>query len=148
MIAGLIRGLQPDVVIETGAAFGQTTAMILAALDENQHGMLITCEIDPQRRLGITPHPRLIILGNSLDVNPAEFAPIDFVFFDSLPELRVPEFRFYRRYMRSGTIVAWHDTAAQASGGLGKALREEIEQLNLSLIHLPTPRGLTLAEIK
>ena len=148
LIGGLVRGLQPGTVVETGSHGGQTTEIILRALDESGRGTLVTCEIDPERRAALAPHPRLVVLGDSLQADLSEFAPIDFCFFDSVPEIRVREFERYWKWMRVGTIVAFHDTASQAAGGQGWELRAQIEALNIPLVYLPTPRGLALGEIR
>jgi predicted O-methyltransferase YrrM len=147
LIHGLVRGLQPRCVVETGAAFGQTTRRILDALDANGHGTLITCEVDPGRQQELGEHPRMIKRGDSLAQDVSEWAPIDFAFFDSFPWFRPQEFRHYRQWMRVGTVVAFHDTAEQAAAGDGAALRSEIETLDLVVIDLSTPRGLTLSVI-
>ena len=150
LIAGLVRGLQPRVVVETGSAHGQTTRLILDALDRNGQGLLVTCEPDPRRRARLGQHPRMRPVGGSLEQNLDDLPPVDFAFFDSLPQLRVPEFRMYRQWMRPGTIVAFHDTAPQAGSGSGVQLRAEIGELHqegLTVIDLPTPRGLTLGEV-
>jgi len=147
LVAGLVRGLQPRLVLETGSAHGQTTRLILDALDRNGHGLLVTCETCPVRQQRLGTHPRMVKLGASLEQNLAEWGPIDFAFFDSLPWLRVDEFRLFRQWMRAGTIVAFHDTAPQAGSGAGVELREEIGGLGLTVIDLPTPRGLTLGEV-
>lgn len=147
LIHGLVRGLQPRCVIETGAAFGQTTRRILDALDANEHGVLITCETDPGRQTQLGEHPRMVIRGDSLIQDVSDWAPIDFAFFDSFPWLRVQEFYHYRQWMRTGTVIAFHDTADQAAAGDGVMLREQIKALELTVIDLPTPRGLTLSVI-
>jgi hypothetical protein len=41
------RMLKPTVVIETGVAYGVTSAFILAALAENQHGQLYSIDLPP-----------------------------------------------------------------------------------------------------
>lgn len=147
LIAGLVRGLQPRLVIETGSGYGQTTMAIAEALDRNGHGMLITYEHDPGRRASLPKHSRVKVEGASLEADLVGVV-IDFAFFDSFPEFRVDEFRLFRQWMRPGTIVAFHDTAPEASDGAGLALRMEIAELDLALIDLPIPRGLTLGEVR
>lgn len=147
MIAGLVRGLQPTLVIETGSAHGQSTRLIADALDRNGHGALITYEHDDGRRRRLPKHPRIYAEGSSLDAD-LTGSTIDFAFFDSFPEVRCKEFRLFRQWMRDGTIVAFHDTSDQAGAGAGKVLREEIAALDLAVIDFPTPRGLTLGEVR
>jgi predicted O-methyltransferase YrrM len=175
LIAGLVRGLQPRLVVETGSAFGQTTKLILDALDCNGHGALVTFESDAGRReqllkivygplaaelIGREPNQlrrQLQIAGSSLEAEGAldDDDVIDFAFLDTFYETRVPEFLHLRRWMRPGTIVAFHDTrpgAGEDRIASGRSLREEIvvelEDPGLfRAVDLPTPRGLTLGEV-
>jgi predicted O-methyltransferase YrrM len=144
MVAGVVRGLQPGYVIETGSAWGQTAAAIGKALLRNRHGSIDSIEPDPHRcattRLRCDGLPVEVHQVSSLDFTPAR--TIDFAFFDSLLELRIPEFHRFRPWMRVGTIVAFHDTRP------GRDLRAEIEsELDIRFIHLPTPRGITFGEV-
>lgn len=164
LIAGLVRGLQPRLVVETGAAFGQTTVAILEALERNGHGHLFTYENDTERaawvrRLTLEHAGRLTLAENSLDANLLGYPLLDFAFFDTHYETRVPEFLHFRPWMRKGTIVAFHDTAPGRGAhriSTGESLREQLEAVSynhmqnrheLRLIDLPTPRGLTLGEV-
>jgi len=78
---------------------------------------------------------------------------IDFAWLDSLYENRVPEFLRYRPWMRTGTVVCFHDTGPQRGQHRitsGRDLRSEIEVVLSGLIrwvHLPTPRGVSIAEV-
>jgi predicted O-methyltransferase YrrM len=146
MVAGVIRGLQPRYVIETGSAWGQTAEAIGKALLRNGHGVLDTIEPDPERATRTTVRtdglPVRVREVSSLDFTPN--ATIDFAFFDSLLELRILEFRWFQPWMRVGTIVAFHDTRP------GRDLRGEIESELVDavrFIHLPTPRGITFGEV-
>lgn len=161
LIFGLVRGLQPRLTVETGSAFGQTTRQISQAL-AHQPGKLITFEIDDERRRDLERRARTEAwAGNvefraaSLEADLAGLPPIDLAFFDTYYELRVPEFHHFHRWMRKGTVVAFHDTApgrgAHRIQG-GRSLREEIEAKLvapgiLAALDLPTPRGLTLGEV-
>lgn len=163
LIYGLVRGLQPRGIVETGAAWGQTTNCILDALKLNRHGVLWAIENDQERADELAerllPDPQLTVVSKpSLEVElPDEFwlGRLDFAFLDTWYELRVPEFLHFRRWMRKGTIVAIHDTRSGAGehrieGRI--SLRQQIERElvdtgQLRCIDLPTPRGLTLGEV-
>lgn len=155
MIAGLVRGLQPSYCIETGSAWGQTAEAIGQALAKNGHGVLHSIEPETDRvaftrnrveGLPVEVHEQL-----SIEFTPTE--PVDFVFFDSLFGLRVPEFEYFRQWMHPGTIVVFHDTCAghgSAAIPSGNDLRTEIEDVlgdEIRFIHLPTPRGVTFGEV-
>lgn len=155
LLAGLVRGLQPELCIETGTAWGQTAQAIGEALQRNGHGRLVTFEPDPERAAFSEARcdglPVEVNACSSVERVPCQ--PVDFAFFDSLFPLRVPEFLFYRPEMHAGTIVAFHDSAPGAGGGqfdLGRDLRTEIAVVlapYLRFIHLPTPRGITIGEV-
>lgn len=154
-LGGLVRCLQPDLCFETGSAWGQTAEQIGLALDANDRGWLVTCEPDPERAQFTRErcarwHRVDVFEGPSLDWTPP--GPVQFAFFDSLFDLRVPEFLHLRPFMPIGAVVAFHDTAPRhgekVAGGLD--LRGEIEQGTaglLRLIHFPTPRGITIGEV-
>lgn len=148
MLGGMVRGLQPDYVVETGSAFGYGTAAIGQALQSNGHGHLDSIEVVPERvRIAQqrTAHLDRVTVHemSSLDFVPT--APIDFVFFDSLFPLRAKEFRAYYPYMHHGTVVAFHDTGPQ------HPLRPDIDKLAaegwIDVIYLPTPRGIAIGRI-
>lgn len=153
LVAAFVRALQPDYVVETGAAWGQTTEAIGRALAANGRGALDAIEYDPERCDFVSARcdglPVNVIEGDTMTFTP--IGEIGFAFFDSGFALRVPEFHRYRGYMRKGTIVAFHDTAP-GHGALasGRDLRGEIEHGlagHAQVMHLPTPRGITLAEV-
>lgn len=64
----LIRGLKPEIVIETGTDKGGSTATILEAMDKNQKGELHSIDAtsirDPQENHGYTPERIGTIMNN------------------------------------------------------------------------------------
>lgn len=147
LVAGFIRGLQPEFVVETGTAFGYGALHIGRALKANGHGRLVTMEVDSDRcnksRARVEGLPVVVLNLPSLEYTPSE--PIDFAWFDSLIHLRVAEFRAYYDYMSARCVVGFHDTGPQHS------LRPGIVQLEneglIKPIFLPTPRGVCFAEV-
>lgn len=159
---GLVRALQPGVVIETGTGFGQTAYDITRALERNAHGVLYTIEPDAERveychnqvsRWTRSSHATLVE-GSSLDWIPPAGSVIEFAWLDSFYELRVPEFWHFHPYMRAGTTVCFHDTAPEHGShriASGRDLRSEIEHELadvLDVVHLPTPRGVTIGVVR
>lgn len=148
LVAGFVRALQPDVVVETGTAWGQTAQVIGRALERNEHGHLWTLEPDPGRaefsRRRCAGLPVTVVQQGSLDWQPP--APIDFAWLDSLCQLRVPEFTGWHAQFAPGAFVGFHDTGPQH-----EPLRSQIEALAekglLRPIFLPTPRGVAFAEV-
>lgn len=145
LVFAFVRALQPDYVVETGTCIGQTAALIGHALQLNGHGRCDTLEVDPdlvavsrERCEGL---PVTVHQAPSLTFKPA--AHIGFAWFDSLLELRVPEFHAFRPWMQPGTIVGFHDTAPHF-GGFGAAV---LALPGVRAISLPTPRGVIFAEV-
>jgi predicted O-methyltransferase YrrM len=148
LIGALVRALQPEIVVETGSAFGYGSREIGKALKRNQHGRLYSLERDPERvaiaRLRCQGLPVEIVQTESLAWAPP--GPIGFAFFDSLTNLRVPEFLRYRPFMRPGTTVAFHD-AAPHHDLYDRWLRPLESSGAVKMIRLHNPRGLVLAEV-
>src|ERR1044071_5258126 len=46
---GLVRLIKPKTVLETGCYLGDTSVRIAQALKKNGYGMLMTCDIEPDR---------------------------------------------------------------------------------------------------
>lgn len=159
LLYGLVRALQPDACLETGTAFGEAAVSISDALYDSGHGHLYTLECDPERvayareRLDRPTHCATVIEGASLDWTPPEGIVFGFCYFDSYYPLRVPEFRHFRPFMHKGTIACFHDTApshGRASDEPGQDIRSTIAtqlQKEIRMIHLPTPRGITIGEV-
>jgi hypothetical protein len=148
LVAAFVRALQPEVVVETGTAFGQTAEAIGRALAANGHGCLYTLEPDlnrcataSSRVLGL---PVRVVSMQSIAWLPPD--GIGFAWFDSLLGLREAEFRAYRPHMAAGCVVGFHDCGPQHG-----VVRDAVERLahegELRPIYLPTPRGVMFAEV-
>jgi predicted O-methyltransferase YrrM len=145
LVAGFVRALQPEYVIETGTCIGQTASAIGYALKVNGHGRLDTLETEHDRAehsrdvckdLPVTVHEI-----PSLEFEPT--GPVDFAWLDSRLDLRIPEYERYRPWMTPGAIVGFHDTAPH-HGSFG----DDIEALpGLRAIRLRTPRGVTFGQV-
>lgn len=145
LVAGFVRALQPEYVVETGTCLGQTAHIVGMALQANGHGRLDTLEPDPQRaafsRDRCSGLPVTVYEVSSLEFTPAQ--RIDFAWLDSRLELRVPEFDRYRPWLGEGSIVGFHDTSPH-QGVYGS----HVEKLpGTRPIRLRTPRGVTFIEI-
>lgn len=145
LVAGFVRALQPELVVETGTCLGQTAWAIGEALRANGHGQLMTIETDPDRaaaaRRACFDLPVSVLCMSSLDFIPP--SPIGFAWLDSRIELRVAEFELFRPYLGVGAIVGFHDTAPH-QGEWGAA----VESLpGTRPIRLRTPRGVTFIEV-
>jgi len=144
LVAAFVRGLQPDVVVETGTHRGFAAEAIGRALAANGHGHLYTSEISEvlhaeasERCAGL---PVTCLLASSFDLVPP--APIDFAWFDSDTDLRAREFETYLPHMHDRTVVGFHDTAPH------HAYRPQLDALGIQLLDLPTPRGVTFGRVR
>ena len=148
LVAAFVRGLQPEVVVETGSYRGQTSALIGKALQANGHGTLYTIQnhLRPFRwaRKQCRNLPVVCIHSSSLDWLPS--SQIDFVFFDSNFESRLLEFDHFYPHMNSKTIVCWHDSAPHHP--VAKHVLELCNHGKISPpLLLPTPRGVCFARV-
>jgi hypothetical protein len=149
LIAALVAALRPDIVVETGSAFGQTSYAIGTVLAGAGVGTLHAVEIDPDRadttRKRCEGLPVVVEQCSSLDYTPPN--GVGFAWFDSLPGLRIAEFRRYHPAFEPGALVAFHDTAPHH----GAQLWEDILALEgeglLLPIRLRTPRGIVVGEV-
>jgi predicted O-methyltransferase YrrM len=137
LVSAFVRALQPECVVETGSAFGQTAYAIGAVLRANSHGHLHSLEANPDRaaaaRARVDGLPVEIIEADTLLWEPPH--AVDFVWFDSALNIRVAEFRRYRPSLSPRCVVGFHDAGPQ------HGIRQDIEALAGEWIYLPTPRG-------
>jgi predicted O-methyltransferase YrrM len=156
LVAAFVRALQPNFVLETGTAFGYTSMAIGKALATNGHGRLVTLEKNADMwyaakawlddyELVVGHLPIEMLHMNSMEYEVPENTWIDFAFFDSWQEGRAEEFLRYRPYMKSGIIVAFHDTAPHHQ--VWKYVSELEEVGHIKTINLHTPRGIAFAQV-
>ena len=127
-IYDIVRDLRPTVAMEFGTSDGISSCFIARALEDNNHGHLWTCEINPLRSTG-TPRPwpkwwsetlkighRITpVLGNSADPGVWERYgcphEVQFAFIDSLHEKDhvLAEWRVLVPRLTPGAVVIFHD---------------------------------------
>lgn len=157
LVRGFIRALQPEAVLETGTAFGQTTVAISQALAENGHGHLHSLDFTPERvqsvrnllgNLGLTAWAT-VHQANAADWVPPEGTVFGFVWLDSDLQTRYQEFVHYLQWMKPGTIVGFHDMGPQFVqwGGGADKVQRLVDEGYIHGIFLPTPRGVCFGEV-
>jgi hypothetical protein len=147
LLAGFVRALQPEIVVETGTAWGQTAELIGRALKANGHGHLYTTETNVERVVAATGRcaglPVTVLNQESLSFTPP--GPVGLAFFDSFIPIRVQEAQALRPWLQPGALLGFHDCGPQ------HGYRDEVEALAqdgwLRMIYLPTPRGVIFAEV-
>lgn len=144
LVAGFVRALQPEIVVETGTAWGQTAQLIGTALTANRHGHLYTTEVNAERvaiaRKRCRGLPVTVLEQESLSFTPP--GPVGFAWFDSYIPIRVEEARALKPWLPAGAVLGFHDCGPQ------HGYRDQVEAEDwIRPIYLPTPRGVIFAEV-
>lgn len=156
LVAALVRALQPNVVVETGSAWGQTTELIVQALQRNGQGYLVTLELDPVRAQATRERVCVpegewwkLLLEDSTQWNASQLPfPIDLVFSDSYGPVRIPEVVRLLPYMRDQATVVFHDTAPEPDFPFRKMIEDELVSTGImKVVDLPTPRGVSICQV-
>jgi predicted O-methyltransferase YrrM len=156
LIATLVTTLKPQLVVETGSFLGVSTEWIARGLQRNAEsgapaGRVISCEYDPlvfaraKERFASNPLSRFIDLRNESSLEMQVDGTIDILFSDSDPELREAEVKQFLPQMDPNGLIIIHDASSHL-----KTVREAAKKLEreglISVLLLPTPRGLVLAQ--
>lgn len=160
LVAAFVEALRPDLVIETGSAFGQTAELIGQVLHTAGVGHLVTFEVDPARvsataervaGLPVQVQPRPSLEGIQILLDTGHAGRVGFAWLDSLFELRVPELRAIRPLLREGAIVGIHDCGEPGFTkypGFAAEVADAAQEMGFNRISLPTPRGCTFLQWK
>jgi predicted O-methyltransferase YrrM/prolipoprotein diacylglyceryltransferase len=147
----LVTTLKPNLVVETGTFMGVSTLWIAEGLKQNGFGRVITIEFDPKihqaakKKFETSGLASWIDcrLGSSLDLEVE--GQIDLLFSDSELEIREKEVRRFLPQVNPNGIILMHDASSYLKTVREAALRLEDEGL-ISVVLLPTPRGLVIAQ--
>ena len=153
-LATLVTTIKPRLIVETGSFLGVSTEWMARGLERNGFGKIISCEFDPlvyaraKERLANSLLMPFIELRNqsSLDmtINGAE-GKIDLFFSDSDMPIREQEVRRFLPQINPNGIILLHDASSHHKVVRDAAKSMEAEGL-LSVVLLPTPRGLAIAQ--
>ena len=147
----LVTTVKPELVVETGTFVATSSLWIAEGLRENGFGRLITCEFDPlvyaksKATIASSGLADLIELRNESSLEMKIAGTIDIFFSDSAFETREPEVRKFLPQISPHGLILMHDASSHHQVVREAALRMEQEGL-LSVVLLPTPRGLVLAQ--
>ena len=147
----LMATVKPALVVETGTFLAVSTLYMAEGLKQNGSGKIITCE--PDAEVFAKAKEKIDSSGlkkwvdyrceSSLDIKVS--STIDVLFCDSLPELRETEVRHFLPKVNSNGLILMHDASSHLKTVREAALRMEQEGL-ISVVLLPTPRGLVIAQ--
>jgi predicted O-methyltransferase YrrM len=149
----LVKTVKPELIVETGTFSGLSTLHFAEGLKANGFGKVITCEYDAkvfsaaQQRFNASGLARWIEARNESSLDMSVKGKIDLLFCDSDAPLREQEVRRFLPQMDSSGLILMHDANSSMKIVREAALRLEAEGL-LSVLLLPTPRGLVMAQKK
>lgn len=150
-LKALVLTLKPELVVETGTFTGLSTLRIAEGLRENGFGRVITCECDKKvfdaakQRFAASPVAEWIDARNESSLDLRVDGRIDLLFCDSDSPLREQEVRRFLPQLNQHGLVVMHDASSSMRTVREAAFRLEQEGL-FSVLLLPTPRGLVLAQ--
>jgi prolipoprotein diacylglyceryl transferase len=147
----LVTTTRPKLVVETGTFMGISTLWMAEGLKQNGSGKIVTCEFDPvvcqkaRERIDGSGLKKWIELRNESSLEMRVPGPIDLFFSDSAIEIREQEVRHFLPHMSPDGLILMHDASSHLKTVRQAALKMEEEGL-ISVLLLPTPRGLVLAQ--
>ena len=147
----LITTLKPKLVVETGTFSAVSTLWIAEGLKINGRGKVITCESDPevfaraQERIMASGLGEWIECRNQSSLEMQVEGTVDVLFSDSDLPVREQEVRRFLPQMNPQGLILMHDASSHLKTVREAALRLEGEGL-ISVVLLPTPRGLVIAQ--
>lgn len=150
-IATLVTTIKPRLVVETGSFLGVSTEWIAHGLQRNGFGRVVSCEFDPvvfekaKARLQASPLSRFIELRNESSLNMKVNGTIDLFFSDSDMPVREAEVKRFLPQINPNGVILMHDASSHLKVVREAALKMESEGL-ISIVLLPTPRGLVIAQ--
>jgi predicted O-methyltransferase YrrM len=150
-IATLVTTIKPRLVVETGSFLGVSTEWIAKGLKRNGFGKVISCEFDPvvyaraKERLEASPLKSWIELRNQSSLEMKIEGTIDLFFSDSDMPIREQEVKRFLPQINPNGIILMHDASSHHKVVRDAARSMESEGL-LSVVFLPTPRGLAVAQ--
>lgn len=147
----LVTTIKPDLIVETGAFLGVSTVWMAEGLRRNGFGRLLSCEFDPlvfakaRKKIAASSLAQWIELRNESSLEMSVSGQIDLLFSDSDLDIREREVRRFLPQIRPNGLILMHDASSHPGTVRDAALRLEAEGL-ISLVLLPTPRGLAIAQ--
>jgi prolipoprotein diacylglyceryltransferase/predicted O-methyltransferase YrrM len=147
----LMTTVKPNLVVETGTFLAVSTLYMAEGLRQNGSGTIITCESDKEvfakakEKIDASGLRKFVDYRCESSLETRVSGTIDILFCDSLPELREPEVRHFLPYINPNGLILMHDASSHLKTVREAALRMEEEGL-VSVVLLPTPRGLVIAQ--
>jgi prolipoprotein diacylglyceryl transferase len=150
-LKAIVTTVKPELIVETGTFSGLSTLRIAEGLKANGFGRVITCEYDAkvfaaaQQRFASSGLGQWIDARNESSLDMKVEGRIDLLFCDSDAPLREQEVRKFLPQVNPHGLILMHDASSLMKTVREGALKLEAEGL-LSVLLLPTPRGLVVAQ--
>ena len=150
-IGTMVTTIKPKLVVETGSFLGVSTEWIAKGLERNGFGKVISCEFDTvvyekaKERIAASPLKKWIDLRNESSLEMKVDGTIDLLFSDSDMAIRAAEVKRFLPQMNPNGVILMHDASSHLEVVRAAALKLEEEGL-ISVVLLPTPRGLVVAQ--
>jgi prolipoprotein diacylglyceryl transferase len=150
-LKALVMTIKPELVVETGTFSGLSTLRIAEGLKANGFGRVITCEYDAKvfaaakKRFDSSGLGQWIDARNESSLEMKVAGSIDLLFCDSDAPIREQEVRHFLPQVNPYGLILMHDASSTMKTVREAALKLESEGL-LSVLLLPTPRGLVMAQ--
>jgi predicted O-methyltransferase YrrM len=147
----LVLTLKPELIVETGTFTGRSAIKMAEGLRSNGFGRIVTCEFDAhvyaraKERIDSSGLGLWIECRNLSSLDLRVEGVIDLFFSDSDLAIREQEIRRFLPQMNPHGLILMHDTSSQYKVAREAAFRLEQEGL-ISMVLLPTPRGLMMAQ--
>src|SRR5271154_3455914 len=151
LLRTLVTTVKPELVVETGTFSGISTLWIAEGLKANGRGRVITCEYDfevyenAKARIQASGLADWIELRNQSSLEMKIEGTIDLFFSDSDMPIREQEVKRFLPQINPNGIILMHDASSHHKVVRDAARSMEAEGL-LSVVFLPTPRGLVIAQ--
>jgi len=150
-LKSMVTTVKPNLIVETGTFLGHGTLKMAEGLKENGFGRIITIEYDPvifakaKERIDASGLGNWIEYRNTSSLDTKIDGPIDILYSDSALAIREQEIRRFLPQIEPRGLIMIHDASSHFEIVRQAALRLEQEGL-LSVVLLPTPRGLVVAQ--
>lgn len=150
-LKAIVTTIKPELVVETGTFSGLSTLRIAEGLKENGFGRVITCEFDAKvfaaakERFARSGLSEWIDARKESSLEMKVDGRIDLLFCDSDAPIRGQEVRHFLPQVNPCGLILMHDASSAMKVVREAALELEQEGL-ISVVLLPTPRGLVVAQ--
>jgi len=150
-LRAIVITIKPELIVETGTFSGLSTLRFAEGCKANGVGRVITCEYDAKvfaaakTRFKESGLAQWIDARNESSLETKVDGRIDLLFCDSDTPIREQEVRRFLPQMNPYGLILMHDASSSMKTVREAAFRLEAEGL-VSVVMLPTPRGLVVAQ--